>query len=324
MSPRKYLLVLFFSVLSCSLFGQTAPVEVGLSVKAPFRFVAYGDTRFTNPADTGAADDAVRVALVNAIADAHPAFISIGGDLVYNGYDLNDWKIWDTETEPWQKLKILLYPALGNHDLHGNINTALANYFHRFPDLQGSRYYSVRGANSLMLVLDSSQDEISGPQGRWLSQKLDTLPSDVGFVFVVLHHPPYTRSSDRELLRGGGHSARHREKALAAVLEFRQQHMRARIVVFSGHVHNYERFEHGGVTYFVTGGGGAHPYHISRTADDPLRDYEVNYHYLLVEVNTDSVKITMNRLELVDRKPKWTQPDKVTVDLPAGVAAPAH
>ena len=30
--------------------------------------------------------------------------------------------------------------------------------------------------------------------------------------------------------------------------------MRARIVVFSGHVHNYERHEHGGVTYFVDRG----------------------------------------------------------------------
>ena len=43
------------------------------------------------------------------------------------------------------------------------------------------------------------------------------------------------------------------------MLEERQAHARARIVVFSGHVHNYERHEHGGVTYFVSGGGGAPP-----------------------------------------------------------------
>jgi hypothetical protein len=39
--------------------------------------------------------------------------------------------------------------------------------------------------------------------------------------------------------------------------------------MFSGHVHNYEHQEHNGVTYFVTGGGGARPYPIERTPDDP-------------------------------------------------------
>ena len=312
---HKRFLPIFLCLLSSVLLAQTAPVELGLSVKVPFRFVAYGDTRFTNPADTRAADAAARVALVNAIADAHPAFISIGGDRVYNGYNPNDWATYDRETEPWQKANIAVYPALGNHDLHGKPEVALANYFHRFPQLQGSRYYSVRAANSLMLVLDSSQNELSGPQGRWFTQKLDSLPADVSFVFVVLHHPPYTRSSDRELFRGGGHSARSKEKELAAFLESRQQQMKARIIVFSGHVHNYERFEHGGVTYFVTGGGGAHPYHVPRSPDDPLHNYEVNYHYLLVEVNGDSAKVTMNRLDLVDGKPKWTRPDEVKIKL---------
>ncbi len=311
---RKIIALLF--LVSISVFGQTGPIEIGLSLKAPFQFVAYGDTRFTNPADTGASNAEVRVALVKAIADAHPSFISIGGDLVYNGYDPNDWKTYDTETDPWQQAKIPVFPAIGNHELHGDPTVALANYFHRFPDLQGDRYYSVRAANISMLVLDSSQAEATGPQGEWLKRKLDTIPADVAFVFVVLHHPPYTRSSDREILRGGGHSARHRERDLATLLETTQQKIRARIIVIAGHVHNYERFEHGGVTYLVTGGGGAHPYHIPRTADDPLRDHEVNYHYLFIEVKTDSVKITMNRLGLENGKAKWTQPDKVTINLP--------
>ena len=130
-----------------------------------------------------------------------------------------------------------------------------------------------------MLVLDSSLDELSGPQGQWLTQKLDHLPGDVDFVFVVLHHPPYTSSSDMKIF-GGGHSARSQEQELAKMLEARQQNLRARIVVFSGHVHNYERHEHGGVTYFVTGGAGAHAYPIERAKDDPFQSKEVNYHYL--------------------------------------------
>jgi hypothetical protein len=69
--------------------------------------------------------------------------------------------------------KIPVYPTLGNHDLHGSEKIALANYFERFPDLKNSVYYSVRAANTLLLVLDSALDETSGPQGQWLKQELD-------------------------------------------------------------------------------------------------------------------------------------------------------
>ncbi|MGH9641734.1 MAG: metallophosphoesterase family protein, partial [Terriglobales bacterium] len=291
--------------------APASPVALHLQVSVPFRFVAYGDTRFTDPHDTKASRPAVRQALVQAIAAAHPAFISIGGDITYNGYDPNDWKVWDTETAVWRENKIPGYPALGNHDLHGDHAIALANYFARFPELKRARYYSVRAANTLMLVLDSSLEELSGSQGQWLTQNLDSIPADADFVFILLHHPPYTSSSDAKKY-GGGHSARPKEQMLAKMLEWRQPHMRARIVVFAGHVHNYERHEHGGVTYFVSGGGGAHAYPIERAPDDPFQSKQVNYHYLLVQVDHEKLSVTMNRLDLTMGKAVWTQPDRVT------------
>jgi 3',5'-cyclic AMP phosphodiesterase CpdA len=219
----------------------------------------------------------------------------------------------------WREKHIPVYPALGNHDVHGNEKVALTNYFERFPELKNSRYYSVRAANTLMLVLDSSLDETSGPQGLWLKQKLDRLPGDVDFVFILLHHPPYTSSSDMKKF-GGGHSARSPELAMAKMLEARQQNLRARIVVFSGHVHNYERHEHGGVTYLVTGGAGAHAYPIERAPGDPFQSKEVNYHYVAVQVDRGSVKITMHRLDLTTGKTVWTEPDSVTISAPAANA----
>ena len=298
---------------------QTQPVAVQLQVSTPFRFVAYGDSRFHDPKDTEAANPAVRQALVQEIAEVKPAFICFGGDIVYNGYDANDWKVWDSETNIWREKKIPVYPALGNHDLHGDENVALANYFQRFPELKNSRYYSVRAANILMLVLDSSLDETSGQQGKWLIQALETLPGDVDFVFIVLHHPPYTSSSDAKKF-GGGHSSRSTEQALAQALETRQRNLRARIVVFSGHVHNYERHEHGGITYFVSGGAGAHAYPIERAATDPFQSKDINYHYLLFEVDHDHLKATMNRLDLGTGKAIWTQPDSVDISAPASAA----
>ena len=298
---------------------ETAPVNLQVDLKPPFRFVAYGDTRFHDPKDTDAANPPVRVALVEAIAEINPAFICFTGDIVYNGNDGNDWKVWDSETSIWRDKKITVYPALGNHDLHGDPNVALGNYFQRFPDLKNSRYYSVRAANTLTVVLDSSLQETGGPEGEWLADKLDHVPSDVDFVFLMFHHPPYTSSSDAKAL-GGGHSARMTEQALAKVLEERQAHARFRIVVFSGHVHNYERHEHGGVIYFVSGGGGAHAYPIERAPDDPFQSKKINYHYLLVEVDRQRLKVTMNRLDLTSGKAVWTQPDSVEITVPATTA----
>lgn len=304
----------------------TASTEnhVALEQKVPanFRFVAFGDTRFHDPSDTEAASAPVRRAMVAAIDKENPAFVSIGGDVVYNGESPKDWQVWDSETAVWRDHKIPVYPAIGNHDLKGNLNAALSNYFARFPELQRSRFYSVGLGNSLMLVLDSALDEVSGPQGDWLRSQFDHLSPSTDFVFLIFHHPPYTSSSNDKTF-GGGHSARPSEEALAKVLEERRQHLRARIVVFNGHVHNYERHEHGGVTYFVTGGGGAHPYPILRKADDPYKDNGVNYHYLLVDVDHTHLTVTMHKLEFKDGKEVWSQPDSVTIVAPAAVPAAA-
>lgn len=302
--------------------AQTSTADLTLNLKIPFRFVVYGDTRFHDPNDIEAANPAVRRALVQAIAQANPAFVCFTGDIVYNGYDADDWKVWDSETSIWREKKIPIYPALGNHDLHGNQQVALGNYFQRFPELKGSRFYSVRVANVLLLVLDSSMEEATGAQGAWLASRLDHVPSDVDFVLIMDHHPPYTSSSDAKMF-GGGHSSRASELALARMLEDRQARAPYRMVFFSGHVHNYERHAHGGITYFVSGGGAAHAYPIERAPDDPFQSKEINYHYLLVESDHQQMKVTMNRLELSGEKPTWTTPDQVLISTPAAAAMKA-
>jgi Icc-related predicted phosphoesterase len=300
--------------------AQTAPADIRLSQSTHLHFVAYGDTRFTDPADTDAANAVARRALVKGIADAHPDFVTFGGDIAYNGNDPNDWKVYDEETAIWRERHIPVYPALGNHDLHGDLKKSLANYFQRYPELHESVYYSVNTGNVLMLTLDSALDETSGDQGQWLAQKLNAVPANVDFVVIVLHHPPYTSSSDEKKF-GGGHSARESEQKLGRFLEERQAKMRARIVVFAGHVHNYEHHEHGGVTYFVTGGGGAHAYPIERKPTDLFQSTEVNYHFLDVTVEPGKMVAIMNRLQLKDGGNLWTQPDKVTITVPAPAKA---
>ena len=98
---------------------------------------------------------------------------------------------------------------------------------------------------------------------------------------------------------------------MAKLLEERQTHSRYRIVVFNGHVHNYEHHAHGGVHYFVSGGGAAHPYLIDRAPDDLFKNNAVNYHYWLVTVDHQQLDITMNGLDLSKQKAVWTEPDSV-------------
>src|SRR5262249_31254207 len=100
--------------------AQLSSVERHAGVNGPFPFVVYGDTRFHVPADTKAANPAVRVVLVQAIAEANPAFLCISGDIVYNGYDANDWKVYDAETSIWREKRLTIFPSLGNHDLRGD------------------------------------------------------------------------------------------------------------------------------------------------------------------------------------------------------------
>lgn len=298
-------------------------VALELNVHDTYRFVAFGDTRFHDPADTEVANPAIRKALVEAIDKVKPAFVSIGGDIVYNGENAKDWEVWDSETASWKRDKLQIYPVLGNHDLKGKESTALANYFARFPELKGSRYYSVNLGKSVMLVMDSALDELTGPQGEWLKEQFNKVTDDTDFVFMVFHHPPYTSSSDEKVF-GGGHTARETEKALGKWLEGRQQTMRARIIVFNGHVHNYERHESNGVTYFVTGGGGAHAYPIPRSPADLYQDKGINYHYLLIEVDGTQAQITMNKVEIAEGKAIWTTPDQVTVNVSAKAFAAPH
>ncbi len=121
MTFRRILAQFFlFAGVAAAALAQTQPVELQPQINLPFRFVAYGDIRFTDPKDTDASNPSARRALVQALADVHPAFISISGDMVYHGGNADDWKVWDKETAVWSEGKIPIYPALGNHEFYGD------------------------------------------------------------------------------------------------------------------------------------------------------------------------------------------------------------
>jgi hypothetical protein len=297
----------FLLVVSALGLAQNAPASLDAGVKAPYSFVAYGDIRFMETSNTKDSDPVRRKILVQKIADEKPAFLLITGDLVANGGVASQWSVFDKETSPLRDAGLKFYPALGNHDLRGDLPVALDNYFHRFPDLQRSRYYSVRADNVMVLTLDSSLDQPGGAEMQWFDKQIESLPDGIQFVFVQLHHPPLTRSSDSFM--GGGHSPRAPEQEMGQFLESRAAKSKAKFIVVAGHVHNYERYERNGVMYIVTGGGGATPYMIPRQPNDAYKDPGPTYHYCHFDVKPGHIAMHMFKLELNGNKTSWQERD---------------
>ena len=114
-------------------------------------------------------------------------------------------------------------------------------------------------------------------------------------VLIVMHHPPV---ADVQTVKLVDHNPRPNEQALAAYLKTAAAHSAARFVVSAGHIHNYERLSQDGVTYLVSGGGGATPYEVDRTPADLYQDTDFpNYHYVRFELRGKSFSGEMIRLQ---------------------------
>lgn len=322
MKFRHLLLPILLSIFGSLVLGASA-ADSSNRLKfdpgpLPFKFVAYGDMRMTDPSNHKDSDPERRRAIVDGIAHQNPKFVLISGDLVLSGGNAADWEQYDKEMKPISDAGAIVYPALGNHDVRGDLQTALANYFQRFPQIKGNRYYSVKAGNVLVITLDSEQDAPHSQQRRWLEGVLknDVTP-DVEFVVFCLHHPPYTNFTMLMI----GHEARREERDLATFLEDKQKTTRARFLVIAGHNHNYERYEHNNVMYIVSGGGGATPYMPHRKPSDFYQGEGPTYHYCLITMEPGKLNFEMYKLTETVGKFGWEKADNFALTVSAAAAA---
>jgi hypothetical protein len=269
------------------------------ALSSPTTFIVYGDMRFTAASETEASRPAARRALAARIAAEQPAALFLTGDVPWHGVD-EDYAVFREETRDWRRQQVPVFPALGNHEFYGcDEPQCLARWWAAFPEIAGQRWYSVAlGSRVRALVLDSDAPLTAASEQRtWLEEQLGDLDRRVQLVLLVMHHPPFA-----DPVRGGSgadHRVRPNEAALAGYLEQVAGHLSARLVVVAGHIHNYERFEHGGVTYLVSGGGGAKPYEVERSPADLYRDATFpNFHYLRFELRARTLAVEMVRLEV--------------------------
>jgi hypothetical protein len=325
---------------------STAPVDIQIKSPKPypFSFVAYGDMRYAERERYGIviANAKARQQVVDQIAVESPAFLVIAGDFVFRGFHAEDWTFFDRAIKPVRDRGIQIFPAIGNHevgpfpsktfggDALREIETdtrervearGLENYWKEFPEISQKRWYSARYANCYFLVLDSELDDdpSNAAQDQWIKGQLDAMPAEIDYIFVVLHRPPYTA------ITGPVYDPRPAQIALRKSLEARQPASRARIIVIAGHVHNYERYEHGGVQYIVSGGGGAAPAKFPRSPDDryPNPQFGKNdpnedqYHYCRFTVDHSRLKFEMMKLVNKGTSTAFEPRDSIELDTAA-------
>ncbi|MBV9437108.1 MAG: metallophosphoesterase [Acidobacteria bacterium] len=274
--------------------------------------VAYGDTRFTDPANVIAVNPQVRRWLVQKIADEKPDVLLLSGDLPYTGSDAHDYAVFREETRIWRDHHIHLYPALGNHELKGGEDLGLANWWATFPQLSGKRWYSVSFRSAFFICLDSNASLTEGSeQRRWFDQQIASLPADTQFVFVVQHHPPIA-----DLPMDPGHTPQENEIAFAHHLEEKARNLRAQFIVIAGHIHNYERFKEQGVDFLISGGGGAKPHLVIRGPDDRYQQSTFpNYHYVKFVFDGKHLRASMVRVaNPLAEESQWETRDNFVIE----------
>jgi predicted phosphodiesterase len=208
-----------------------------------FRFAVIGDTAEGGSVLTDIADR-----LVESGAD----FAVHTGDVVYpTGAQQNYDKTFFVPLARWL-LRGPVLPALGNHDVMTSRGKAYLTNFVVPPNgvTPNSRFYAIRQANALFVCLDveSSSYGADSPQYDWLVRTLAA--STATWTFVYFHEPPYSSGHPNRLVR----------LILCPLFE----HFGVDIV-FSGHVHLYERTwpirdfvpSGRGVVYITEGGGGS-------------------------------------------------------------------
>lgn len=242
---------------------------------APFKFVAFGDF------GSGSQN-----AYMNARSMGRKSidFVITTGDNIYpNGEDSEfDKGLY----RPFGALmrRATFWPSLGNHD-YGNDSKIKRNnasaYFKNFV-LPGSpaneRYYSFEWGGALFLSLDTEVTNFrpGSPQYNWLKSTLEQ--SDACWKIPYFHRPPYATHSSMYELRS------------TVVPLFEDYGVK---LSFAGHLHNYERMkpliggveDGAGVTYIVTGGGGAKLTQFFFKAPKRTATRGYFYHYMLISIN---------------------------------------
>jgi 3',5'-cyclic AMP phosphodiesterase CpdA len=245
---------------------------------ALLRFAAYGDTRDGHD---------VHRKIVEDVLSFHPALVLQTGDLVHHGNAADEWKIFDEITGAMRR-QVPYYPARGNHDV------APEGYYEQRvtqPVLSGNKlYYSFEKGSLHFVAIDTQQPlDPESEQGRWLEADLAQAQGAGRFIIPFFH---------KAIFSIGPHAVEADVQALKPLLHPLFQRHGVRLV-FEGHDHIYYRTVRDGITYVVTGGGGAPLYDGQHPELGLPHDvFEKVNHFCIADVYADRVEVTAYRSDL--------------------------
>jgi predicted phosphodiesterase len=255
---------------------------------APMTIGVFGDSGFGEP---------LTAQLATQLTQFDPDLILHTGDLVYLAYEESNPQA-AYQFKWYQILSSLLnhtviYPVVGNHEYDAEARyQGIPYYFHAFPmleDLAGGwqeapvgeeRQWYALELGTLQILFLNTQQLYGGPareaQDIWLRSRL--VDTRFKATIVVFHVPPY--SSGKYPLDG-------RAMINSWVPAFEDSNV---ALVLSGHDHNYQRLEHNGITYVISGGGSSVLYPMGEKLGESLR-FEFRTHFVLLNLNDGGIQL---------------------------------
>lgn len=228
--------------------------------------VVYGDSRQGHD---------VHGEIIDQILVFNPKAVFHTGDLVTKGWLASEWKTFNEVTARLRKAAPF-YPAQGNHEYNSKL------YFDNFELPNNERWYTVDIDQFHFIILDTNWHIDTGSeQYEWLKQDLAKVNSKKKYNFVILHHPPFSSSVHEE----------DEKKLRQSIVPLFEQYKVD--IVFAGHDHCYERLNHNGIIYIVTGGGGAPLYGRGRQVSDSKIFFKKNHFCVLKYNKRHKGKITL-------------------------------
>lgn len=274
------------NAISKELTFATAPAADTEGTSAPFRFIAFGDSR--------GGYEIFGQAITRMLKDTPDLFV-FTGDATVEG-DEAEWDSWFLAGEQAMS-SIPFMPTFGNHD-------ALAlNYFERFslpknaPAEDAELYYSFEYGNAKFIVLNDNYalairpSRLDGPEFAWFENELKTNRKQ--WLFVVNHQPFYSASNKH------GSDVNLQRVWLPLIDKYKVD------MVFNGHDHNYERSypmrdnavqatPSDGTIFVVAAGVGAPLYENGRKFHTAISESKESY--VLVDIDGLTLNYTAKRL----------------------------
>ena len=277
----------FYQTVSRDATGSETASEIFTFGTAVERDAAFG---FVVLCDTQANPEALHTLAVNAYAQ-RPCFTLLGGDLVTDGRIKEHWMQHFFPNMAPLNTRVPLIPILGNHDNDSEY------YYGYFSAPEPKYFFEFDYGNLAVFMLDSQKPLRTGSETyEWLDKALGK--SKATWKIVMHHRPPYSSDEDDygDTYKGPSQMGDTNPRAIIPLCEKHRVD-----VVWSGHIHSYERtwpLRDGkpvsakkGVLYMITGGGGGGLEKAAPVRTPLSAKVYSGHHYCYVTVNGKTLRI---------------------------------